>query len=306
MKCIVTGGSGFIGSHLVDKLLAAGHEVAVLDLRPPAQDVPWLKADVREDLDGLLNGCEAIFHLAALANARKASENPHMAFSINVMGSLNLLQAARRADVMRVILASSAWVAGSQINDVVDESTPVDLFSVNTIYGATKLSQEMIFYSFQSEFGGPDYTILRYGIPFGERMWKGLVVRAFIEMAESSGTLHIMGDGKQHREFLYVGDLCEAQVMALDERASNKTYYLTGDRPVTVEELAQEVVKYYPARIEYIPQARIEPKLKRIDNKLVKLELGWHPATSLEEGIARCNFWWRGLTIEEKNTGYWT
>ncbi len=305
MKCIVTGGSGFIGSHLVRKLLEEGHEVTVLDLRPPVEDVKWIKHDVREPLDTLVNGADFVFHLAAVANARKSGQDPRLCFETNVLGTVNVLQGALKSNVARVILASSSWVGGAQHGETVNEASLFRLPDVNTVYGAAKLSQELLCYSFVGEFGGPKYTILRYGVPYGERMWKGLVIRAFMDMAERAGTISVMGDGKQYREFLYVGDMCDAQVLAMRPVAENKVYNLTGNRPISVEELAKEVVKHFPAEIEYIPQARVEPKLKRIQNWLAESELGWVPMTSLEDGIARCAQWWRSLTPEEKREEYW-
>jgi UDP-glucose 4-epimerase len=305
MRCLVTGGSGFIGSHLVDQLLTAGHEVAVLDLRQPLSDVEWIKADVRSDLGEAFKGFDFVYHLAAISNARKSSENPTIAFGVNVQGTLNVLEAARKGDVQRVLLASSSWVAGAQVGDTIDESKPFNLRDVNTVYGAMKISQEALCYAYMGEFGAPGFTVMRYGIPYGERMWKGLVVRAFMDMAERGNVINIMGDGKQYREFLYVGDMVEAQVLALKEVAHNKVYNLTGERPVTVEELAKQVVKHFPAEIDFIPQARVEPKLKRIKNDLAKAELGWQPTTTLEAGIQHCVEWWRSLSKAQKSEDYW-
>ncbi|HID30230.1 MAG TPA: NAD(P)-dependent oxidoreductase [Desulfobacterales bacterium] len=305
MKCLVTGGSGFIGSHLVQKLLESDHEVAVLDLRQPFQDVEWLELDIRDKEKINLKGFQVVYHLAALSNARRSSELPNVCYITNVLGTLNIVQAALRDGVERVILASSSWVAGAQCGDVINEKIPFNLLDVNTVYGASKLAQEMICYSYLGEFGGPSFTVLRYGIPYGERMWRGLVVRAFMEMAERTGTINIMGDGKQYREFLYVGDMCDGQVLALAPIAENKVYNLTGDRPITVEELAKEVAKYFPAELNYIPQARVEPKLKRIQNDLAKSELGWNPSTTLAEGIQMCAEWWKSLSEEQKSEKYW-
>jgi UDP-glucose 4-epimerase len=305
VRCLVTGGSGFIGSHLVDHLLSAGHEVAVLDLRPPVMDVEWVKADIRSDLGAAFKGFDFVYHLAAVANARKSSEHPSIAYAVNVFGTLNVLEAARKADVQRVLLASSSWVAGAQEGDVIDEKKPFNLHDINTVYGAMKVSQEALCYAYMGEFGGPGFTVMRYGIPYGEHMWKGLVVRAFMDMAERANVINIMGDGKQYREFLYVGDMVEAQVLALKDVAHNKVYNLTGERPVTVEELARQVIQHFPAEIDYIPQARVEPKLKRIKNDLAKSELSWQPTTSLETGIQHCVDWWRSLSKEQKQEDYW-
>ena len=305
MKILVTGGSGFIGSHLVQKLLDEELSVSVLDLRKPVQDVEWIKKDIREDLGNAFSNFDIVFHLAALANARKSSEDSRLCFDMNTIGTLNVLKAALKGDVERVLLASSSWVSGAQEGEVVNEKSPFNLEGLNTIYGASKISQELLCYSFHSEYKGPKYTVFRYGIPYGERMWKGLVVRAFMDMAEKNGIISIMGDGKQFREFLYVGDLGEGQVQALKPVAENKVYNLTGRGPITIEEIAQEVIKHIPAKIEYIPQARVEPKIKRVHNWLAENELGWVPTTSLEEGISKCADWWKSLSDEEKSEEYW-
>lgn len=306
MNCLVIGGSGFIGSHLVQKLLDSGHTVTVLDLRKPIQDVEWRCVDIRTGADALdLKGFESVYHLAAISNARRCSEIPDLCYTTNVLGALHVAQAALRDDVERVLLASSSWLAGAQVGDTTVEDSPFNLMDVNTVYGASKLGQEMVFYSHLGEFKGPSFTILRYGIPYGERMWRGLVVRAFMEMAEKTGSITIMGDGKQYREFLYVGDMCDVQVLALNPIAKNKIYNLTGNRPITVEELGKEVIKHIPAEIEYVPQARVEPKLKRIQNNLAKTELNWQPSTSLSEGVMKCVEWWRSLSEDQKKEKYW-
>jgi UDP-glucose 4-epimerase len=305
MKICVTGGSGFIGSHLVQKLLDKGYDVSVLDLRKPVQDVEWFRKDIRDDLGNIFSNFNLVFHLAALANARKSSEDPKLCHDINIKGTLNVLNAALKGDVERVLLASSSWVCGAQEGDVVNEKSPFHLDNINTIYGASKIGQELLCFSFYSEYKGPKYTVFRYGIPYGERMWRGLVVRAFMEMAERTGVLSIMGDGKQFREFMYVGDLAEGHLHALKPVAENKIYNLTGGRPITIEEIAKEVVKHFPAKIDYIPQARVEPKIKRVHNWLAENELGWVPRTTLEDGIRLCAEWWKTLTDEQKLEEYW-
>lgn len=305
MKCLVTGGSGFIGSHLVERLLHHGHEVTVVDTRPPFQDVEWKNQDIREELTDLCMGMEFVFHLAALSNARRCGESPSVCVETNVTGTANLLDAARRAGVRRFVLASSAWVSGAQLGQEVTEDSPIDISRINTVYGASKFAQEALCIAFRQELGGPDYTIFRYGTPYGERMWRGLVVRAFLQMAEDTGTITILGDGKQTREFLYVGDLCEAHLLLDNDVSANRLYNLTGDVPISVESLATEVAKYYPVDIEYIPQARVEPRLAKICNDRAKKELGWSSTTAMEEGVQRCVHWWQTLSKEQKLERYW-
>ncbi len=306
MRCIVTGGSGFIGSHLVETLLGDGWDVTVLDLRPPVADVEWLNVDIRNDLGDRLKGFDYVFHLAAVANARKCSESPVLCYETNVVGTLNLLQAARKAEIQRFVLASSAWLAGAQLGDFVTEESPFEIRYVNTLYGASKLAQESLCISFKSEYGGPDYTILRYGTPYGERMWKGLVVRAFMEMAENHHQITIMGDGKQFREFLYVGDLATAHAALGNPVSANQVYNLTGKHPISVEKIAQEILKYFSATIEYIPQARIEPKLVRVDSLKANTQLAWSPKVDFEVGISQCVEWWNNLSTEMRRLDYWS
>jgi len=300
MKCIVTGGAGYSGTCLVGKLRQHGHEVAVLDRRRPAFDVEWLPADIR-DADRLrFRGVDAVFHRAAVVDARLVGEDPSLCYETNVLGTLHVVRAAHRDGVGRVLLASSAWVTSAQAGDAVSERSLFDPGRINTLYGASKLMQEIVCLSHRAETGGPDCTIFRYGTSYGEGMWNGLVVRAFMASAESRGVIPVMGDGRQYREFLYLGDLCDAQVLALADIGRNKTYNLVGDRPVTVEELAREVAKHFPAKIEHCPLQRPEPHPKRILNDLAKRELGWAPRTTLTDGIARCAAWWRSLSPAEK------
>ena len=305
MKCLVTGGSGFIGSHLVGRLLARGHEVVVLDHRRPLADVEWMRADITRDETLHLKGFDAVYHLVALSNARRCIQDPRLGYDLNVMGTVNLVRAALRDGVGRVLLASSAWVAAAQEGSTVDEASLFDPTRINTIYAASKLSQELVLYSHLAEAGGPNFTIMRYGTPYGEGMWKGLVIREFMDAAESKGVISVLGDGKQYREFLYVGDMCDAQVLALSDVAANRIYNLTGDNPVTVEQLAHEVAKHFPAEIRHLPQTRAEPEPRRIHNDRAKSELGWQPSTTLAEGIARCADWWRSLSEAQKRGQYW-
>ncbi len=305
MRVVVTGGAGFIGSHLVDTLRDRGHDVAVLDVRKPRQDVEWLEADVRNGDSLRLKGFGAVFHLAALSNARQCAEQPALCYDLNVCGTAQVVRAAHRDGVARLLLASSGWVGTAQLGDGVDESSPFDLTQLNATYGASKLAQEAVCHAYRAEAGGPPCTILRYGTPYGEGMWEGLVIRAFMQMAESRGVIPVMGDGTQYREFLYVGDLCEAQELALGGVGADRVFNLTGDVPVTVGELAAEVARHFDAKIEFIPMRRSEPVAKRISNHRAKSELGWQLRTPLSEGISRCVSWWRGLSEEEKRQPYW-
>src|SRR5260370_9548275 len=173
MRVAVTGGSGFIGSHVVDRLVGAGHEVVVIDARPPHRvDALYREVDIT-DLSGLVRatvGCDAIFHLAAISNVNDAFADPVACIDLNVTGTARVWEAARRNNVGRAVLARTVWVYASAVGDgTVDEDTPVAVTGTEHVYTASKIAAELVVTIFSELYGQP-YTILRYGIPFGPRM----------------------------------------------------------------------------------------------------------------------------------------
>lgn len=306
MKLLITGGSGFIGSHLVQSFKEKGDfTIDILDIKKPPKEVyhsinRWVNKDIRQPLYDVIKNYDAVYHLAAVANARTCGENPRQAYEINVVGTFNVADACRKNKIPRVLYASTIWMSGLQVGEVVTERSPFEIHKMNTIYGATKLSGELIFSSMFAEHGGPKYTIMRYGIPYGERMWGGLIVRAFLYQAEKFGMISIFGDGLQGRNFLYIGDMCNAQTMLLDKKCENKIYNLGSPQFITVKEIAEELVKHYPAKISYITQARVEPKLKNVSSRKASVDLHWKQETDLREGIRKCVDWWKTLSSNEK------
>src|SRR6266576_5990544 len=239
----VTGGAGFIGSHVVDALLGAGYAVRVLDQRPPRQsDAEWAEVDLLEQdaLTDALKGCGPVFHLAAMADVNDVIAQPAESVAVTVLGAARVLEAARRADTGRVILASTVWVYAATHGDVVDEDTPFDLRAERHIYASSKLAAEMFCADYATLFGRP-YTVLRYGIPFGPRMRGDLVVAAFLLRALRGEPLRIDGDGSQERRFVYVQDLAAAHVLALRDIAENRTYNLESSEAISIRRLAETV-----------------------------------------------------------------
>jgi UDP-glucose 4-epimerase len=168
----VTGGSGFIGSSVVDALREAGHDVRVLDPLPPHRDdVEWRDVDVM-DLDGLtsaLEGSGPVIHLAAMADVNDVIAAPARATEVNVVGTVNVLEAARRADAGRVILASTVWVYDAARGERVDETTPFDPHTDRHLYVSQKIAAELACRDYLNLFQRP-FTVLRLGIPYGPRM----------------------------------------------------------------------------------------------------------------------------------------
>lgn len=300
MELLVIGGSGYIGSSLVETLLKKGHNVSVLDVRKPISDVKWINKDIRDNLEDVIKGYDAVYHLAAIANARICGLFPQKACEVNILGSLNVINACMKNDIPRLLYASTTWMSGVQTGDIVQENSPVELSKLNTIYGATKLSVEGMLSAYQKECGKPNYTIMRYGIPYGKRMWEGLVVKAFLDQAERFKKITVMGDGQQGRNFLYLDDMCEAQELLLDKKAENKVYHLAGTDFITIKQLAEEVAKNIPAEIVYIPNTRKEPDVKRITTNRIYQDFGWKPTTSFSEGIKKCVEWWKTLDSDQK------
>src|SRR5262245_34164993 len=187
VRIAVTGGSGFIGSHVVDKLLDAGHTVVVIDMRPPHRpDALFVRGDVLdpEALRKGLRDCDVVFHLAGVANVNDAAADPVRTADLNVTGTANVWQIARECSVKRAVLASTVWVYGaaSGTANEVDETAAFDLSRTDHIYTSSKVAAELVVHSFHHLYG-QEFTILRYGIPYGPRMRDELVIARFVDNA---------------------------------------------------------------------------------------------------------------------------
>jgi len=295
-KCVVTGGNGYIGSHVVDVLRKANYDVKVLDIVGECINVDIC------NLSSLLEIFEQekpdyVYHIAAIANARTALENPIKAVEININGTANILEASRQNNVKRVILASTCWVANAMASGIIDETTPFLAEGSGHIYTTTKIASEYLAKDYQKLYGLP-FTILRYGIPYGSRMWTGLVLRNFLDRAFSKQPLTIFGDGSASRKFVFVEDLAQAHVLALQDIAINQVYNLEGMRFVTLKELA-ELVSKLVGEVDIIYQedssrrGELDNSRKIISANKAYIELGWQPQIDLEEGVRRTINWYQ-------------
>lgn len=295
MKVLVTGGSGFIGSHVVDKLRDKGVGVRVFDMVMPndRDDIEFYQGSLL-NLDQMrmaVSGVDAVFHLGAIADVKDVLQEPHYSEAINVRGTMNVLEAARlNGNIKRIIYGSTTWVYSEANEQNVDENTP--LHSPTHLYTATKLAGEYFCRSY-SELYGIDVTILRYGIPYGPRAREGAVVPIFVKKAINGEPITIAGDGSQFRKFVYVEDLAEGNVLALKSIASNKTYNLDGIEKITIREIAEMVRKIIGnVKIEYIPARTGDFSGKEVSSKRAKDELGWKPQTLFNEGLKKYIDWY--------------
>jgi UDP-glucose 4-epimerase len=309
MKIVVTGGSGFIGSHVVDALADAGHEVSVLDhrVKPHRSDVGFEDVDLL-DLSSVLvatRGAEHIFHLAAVSNVNYAHKYPVYSTALNVMGTTNVLEAARINGASRVHLASTVWVYnGAPAGVPADESVPFHLNGAGHIYTSTKMACEMLCHSYNELYDLP-FTVLRYGIPYGPRMREELLIPIFLKKALAGEPMTVSGTGKQFRKFLYVTDLAAAHVLAMSDDAANETYNLEGPRPVTVLEVAEALRDRIgdSARIEFTPERPGDFGGREVSGEKARRELSWKPSVDFQDGLSAtvewfCKAW--GVDLPER------
>ena len=296
MNIGVIGGSGFIGSHVVDKLIEQGHVVTMFDImKPHRNDVRHLCIDIT-DLSKtavvLTGDCDAVYLLAAMADVNDVYKNPVEAGEVNSLGVANVLEVARRNEIDRVILASTVWVYGLSSEREVNESTPLHIEKADHVYTSSKIAAELYCQSYQKLYG-QNFTILRYGIPYGPRARSGTVIAIFVNRALNGEPLTIFGDGSQYRNFIYVEDLAEGNVVTLKDIAKNQTYNLEGIRPITVKEVAETVKKLIgDVEIEYKEERPGDFEGKIVSAEKAKRELDWEPKVDFEEGVKRYIEWY--------------
>ncbi|MFI5178597.1 MAG: NAD-dependent epimerase/dehydratase family protein, partial [Vicinamibacterales bacterium] len=223
-RVAVTGGCGFIGSHLVDRLLTHGHEVVVVDDLSTGQErfvegalahprAELVRADVKllEPLVEIFRGCTAVYHLAANADVRHGPEHPRKDLDENTIGTFNVLEAMRRAGVPTIAFASTGSVYGEATIIPTPEDAP---FPVQTsLYGASKLAGEGLIAAYAEAYG---FTarIFRFVSILGERYSHGHVVDFYRQLLDHPGELRVLGDGTQRKSYLYVQDCIDAILLA--------------------------------------------------------------------------------------------
>jgi UDP-glucose 4-epimerase len=296
MRALVTGGSGFIGSHVVDRLLAEGHSARVFDLLPwtyePRDGCEVVTGDLLDPdvLRGAAAGCDVIVHLAAAADVGLVAKDPAAAERLNARGTLNVLEVARETGA-RVVYASTIWVYSDVVQTDVDEDSLLALPS--HLYTATKLAGEMYCRSYGELYGVPT-TILRFGIPYGPRARPAAVLPIFVNKALAGEPLTIAGDGLQTRRFVYVEDLADGVVRALVPEAAGRVYNLVSDEDTSVRDIAETVRAVVgDVQITYVEGRSGDFAGARVCGERAARELGWRACTPFAEGVARYVAWHR-------------
>ena len=289
---LVTGGSGFIGSHVVDRLLAEGAgSVTVFDNRVREDNlaaalasgrVRTIEGDVTQPDEVLAaaEGAAGVFHMAVLPLG-PCSEEPRRCLEVNVAGTFNVFEAAREAGASKIVYSSASSVYGDT-NETMDESHPLN---ARTMYGASKLAGEYFLRAFHDLYG-LDYVILRYMNVYGPRQEGGLVINV-LNRIRAGEPPTIMGDGSQSFDFVHVADVAAANVRAMASNVSDAVFNVGGGNEATVREIVELLLEATGSELQ--PDIRADqqvPMLRRVgSSERAKRELGWQPDYELEEGL---------------------
>ncbi|NWQ42680.1 NAD-dependent epimerase/dehydratase family protein [Bacillus sp. EB106-08-02-XG196] len=294
MKAIVTGGAGFIGSHLVEELVKRGFEVHVLDnliagrlenVHPSAiihvEDIRGTKAKqiINQEKPDI------VFHLAAQADVGKSISEPNYDASVNINGTINILEACHEARVKRIIFASTSAVYGDLETDLLSET---DLTVPISYYGLSKLTAESYIRLFSHLYKLP-FTILRYGNVYGPRQLpkgEGGVIAVFLNRIKRNEMLLIHGDGEQTRDFIYVKDIVLANIAAI-KSGDRQTFNISTSRTTSINQLIGFLNKIHGSPIGYVFVDGKKGDIKHscLNNQSALQSLEWHPTFDILQGL---------------------
>ncbi|MDD4254479.1 MAG: SDR family oxidoreductase [Methanofollis sp.] len=305
MRALVTGGAGFIGSHIIARLLGEGHEVVCLDnfdpyydpavkrenIAPFASDMNFtpVEGDIRDSrlLAQVLEDVDYVFHEAAQAGVRISVDDPIKPHEVNATGTLTLLLAARDAGVRKVIYASSSSVYGTVKYLPFDEYHPTLPVSP---YGVSKLMAEHYCRAFDDLYDLPTCS-LRYFTVYGPRMRPDLAISIFTRHALKNEPITIFGDGEKTRDFTYIDDIVDANIIAMTK--GKGVYNIGGGHRVSIQTLAEKIIEITGSASEtrYAEAVKGDAEHTFAGTEKAKRELGWAPQTTLEEGLKRYTAW---------------
>jgi nucleoside-diphosphate-sugar epimerase len=328
-KIFVTGGAGFIGSHIVESLVKKNYDVTVYDdfssghkeyLKEVINDIRIIDGDILdyEKLKFSMRGFDFVSHHAAQLEIVLCLRNPVEDLKTNTIGTINVLQASVENKIKKVMNASSACVYGQARS--IPEKESDHPTNPNWAYGVSKLASEKYCEVYRQTYG-LQIVNLRYAIIYGPREWYGRVLTMFVKRVLEDRPPVIFGDGNQIRDFTYVGDAVEIHNRALEnENANGKVYNVSTGLGTTIKDLAYKVIELSGKKLEpvfeevregdyssHIPhRVRLPMELRQmvLDNQKASLDLGWRPQTPLSIGLRYEYEWlqdnlgmWKGLRI---------
>ena len=317
MKILITGGAGFIGSHLCEKYTKEGHTVLCLDNFMSGnlthirhlldyRNFKLVKGDIRDFdlLEKIMRDVDVVLHLAAQIHVDRSYIEPKLTYDVNVMGTQNVLEVARMYDAKKVIHASTSEVYGSALYVPIDEKHPLN---APHPYGASKIAADRMCYAYIQTYG-MDISIVRLFNVFGPRqrdVGYGGVISIFTRRVLSNVPPIIYGDGTQTRDYTYIKDAVRAYDLVLNhnEPITEPINFGTG-KEVSISDLADKIIELCGKKGEIEP-VHVEPRIgevKRLiaDATKAKDMLGWEPKYKLEKGLKEFIQWYKNYGFEER------
>ena len=308
-QVLVTGAGGFIGSHLTEALVKAGAKVRVFirynsrdgrgnleDLEPGLLDqIEIIAGDLRDAdvIDRTVKGCNAVFHLGALVGIPYSYKNPREVVETNIMGTFNVLTAARDHGVERIVHTSTSEVYGSALYVPIDESHPLQGQSP---YSASKIGADKLAESFYASYDLPVVTVRPFNC-YGPRQSARAVIPTLITQALACEEIRL-GNTDTLRDFTFVTDTAEGFIKAAQsQKGFGKVINIGSGREITIGQLAQIIINTIQCTAKIVvDEARVRPSRSEVsrllaDNRLAKETIGWEPRVSLEEGVKRTVAW---------------
>jgi len=289
---VITGGAGFIGSHLANRLVDHNEVIVFDNLSTGDQtqldsDVRVVEGDIRDEklTQQTISGADVVFHEAAEVSVQRSVENPAQSNDINITGSLNVLEAARKADA-RVVVASSAAIYGTPTEVPLTEAEPTTPASP---YGIQKLTLDHYTRVYHEQYG-MDTIALRYFNVYGPGQTAGDysgVISIFADQAASGDPITVEGDGSQTRDFIHIDDIVRANIAAATTENIGKAYNIGTGHEITIKELAETIHEVSGSKSEI---THVEPRANEIPRSCADIskaneELGFEPQTELSEGL---------------------
>ena len=303
MKYAVTGGAGFIGSHLVKKLVERGNEVIVIDnlntgkkqnLEKISKKIDFFEVDIRDfsAIENILKNVDGIFHEAALASVQDSFRIPDEFFDVNVNGTENIFKIAKKLGI-KVVYASSSSVYGNPISIPIKENDDKNPFNP---YAKTKLEDDKLAEKYAKN--GLKVIGLRYFNVFGPRQSKEYagVIKLFLERIQQGLSPLINGDGLQVRDFVYVDDVVNANILAMESDIDGEFFNIGTNSTVSVLDLANIIIKFSGLKLKPIHRSAVpgDVKATQADITKAKMMLKWKPTTSLKD-------WLKSVVLDVKN-----
>ncbi len=297
MKIVITGGAGFIGSHLALRYLQQGDQVLILDNmstgKRVVKGVEFAQIDILDQvsLDRVMKAYQPdiICHLAATLGVKRVIEQPLMTWETNVIGTLNVMNSAREIGVKKVLNVSTSSIYGDN-----DRNPKLESFAPNSdeVYSISKTSAEAYCRSLFEEFGLPVVTVRPFNVygPFQDATPYGFVICIFIRNLLEGKPLTIFGDGTQIRDFMFVDDCVSGMMKVVDSGVDGEAYNLSGQRPIQILDLAHKLQEMIPPtkcrEIDFAPK-RPKDIYRRWGSSKKMEELGWSPEITLDSGLER-------------------